>query len=102
MEPTLSSTNAFKKNLISADINKETRLRQACADFEALMLQQMMRMARESMPKSGLLDGGFAEDMFRSVQEEELSKNMSQGRGMGFGELLYRQISQQINPKIDK
>lgn len=102
MEPIISSTNAFKKNLISADINKETRLRQACADFEAMMLQQMMRMARENMPKSGLLEGGFAEDMFRSVQEEELAKNMSQGRGMGFGELLYRQISQQINPKSDK
>lgn len=102
MEPIVSSTNAFKKNLISADTSKERRLRQACADFEAIMLQQMMRMARESTPKGGLLGGGYAEDMFRSLQEQEMSKKMSQGRGMGFGELLYRQISQQINPKSDK
>lgn len=102
MDSTVSSINTLKKNLISADIIKERKLRRACADFEALMLQQMMRLARESTPKGGLFEGGFAEDMYRSLQDQEMSKNISQGKGMGFGELLYRQISQQNRPKSNK
>lgn len=79
----------------SADMNKNGKLRKACAEFEAIILQKFLTMARESVPKSGLIDGGFAEDMYRSMHDKELAGQMSQGSGMGFGEMLYRQITAQ-------
>ncbi len=79
----------------SADMNKNGKLRKACAEFESIILEKFLTMARESVPKSGLLDGGFAEDMFRSMHDQEMSRQMSREAGMGFGEMLYRQISAQ-------
>jgi len=76
-----------------ADKNKDAKLRKACAGFEALMLKQILSIARESVPKSGLLEGGYGEEMFQSIHDDQLSQKMAGGRGMGFGEMLYRQLS---------
>ena len=88
-------TIGLKESTVSADIVKEKKLREACADFEAIMLNQMLRMARESQPEGGLFKGGHAEDMYRSMQDEELAKKLAHGKGAGLGELLFQQISRQ-------
>lgn len=85
----------LKETTASADMIKEKKLRQACADFEAIMLNQLLNMARESLPEGGLFDGGHAENIYRSMQDEELSKQLASGKGMGLGELLFQQISEQ-------
>lgn len=85
----------LKKTDLAADTLKEKTLRQACADFEAIILEKMLRFGRESAPESGLLGDSFAEDMYRSMHDHELARKMAQGNGMGFGELLYRQIRTQ-------
>jgi len=78
----------------SADTLKEKKLREACAGFEALMLKQILTLARQSIPKSGLLDGGYGEEMFQSLQDDQLTQKMAGGKGLGFGDMLYRQLSQ--------
>lgn len=88
---------ALKESASPADTLKEKKLRQACADFEAIILEKMLSSARESIPKSGLIDGGFGEEMYQSMYDFELSKKMAHGKGMGLGELLYKQISQQLS-----
>ena len=88
-------TIGLKETNTSADIIKEKKLRKACADFEAIMLNQLLSTARQSMPEGGLFGGGHAEEMYRSMQDEELSKHLTQGKGMGLGELLFQQISKQ-------
>jgi len=92
---TVSST--LKENRPSADTYKEGKLREACAGFEALMLKQLLTSARESIPKSGLLDGGYGEEIFQSLHDEQLAGHMAASGGTGFGELLYRQLSPSAN-----
>lgn len=89
-QPTL-----LKENGLSADTLKERKLRKACADFEAIILEKSLRFGRESAPTGGIFGGGFADDMYRSMYEHELAQKMAQGKGMGFGEMLYRQIKEQ-------
>lgn len=95
MDITPILSNTFKKSSVSTDMSKDTKLRQACADFEAIMLQKMMKMAREGMSEGGLFKGGPGEDIYRSLQEGEMAREMAQGQGMGVGELLYQQILRQ-------
>lgn len=78
----------------SADTLKEKKLREACAGFEALMLKQILTLARQSVPKSGLLDGGYGEEMFQSIHDDQIAQKMAGSKGLGFGEMLYRQLSQ--------
>lgn len=93
MDIMTAATIGLKENINSADTNKEHKLREACAGFEALMLKQMLSLARKSIPKSGLWDGGHAEEIYQSMHDDLLTQRLAAGEGMGFGELLYRQLS---------
>ena len=86
----------------AADKTNETKLRKACSDFEAIVLRQMLTSMRESIPKSGLLDGGYAEKMYQSMRDEELAKEMAGGKGTGLGELLFKQLSGQSRLTVGK
>lgn len=93
--PATPPTTTFKENGTAADTLKQKKLRKACADFEAIILEKSLSLARESVPKGGLFGGDFADGMYSSMFDHELARKMTQGNGMGFGELLYRQISSQ-------
>lgn len=81
-----------------ADNVKEVKLQKACADFEAVILRQMLKLMRDTVPKDGLLTESYATEMYQGMHDAALADNLSQGKGMGLGELLYRQLSGQISP----
>ena len=93
--------NELKGTARAADTSHDNRfsvraenrkLRQACADFEALLLNKLVSAMRESVPQGGLFEKSFGEKMFQSMHDEELSRQMAGGRGTGLGELLYRKL----------
>jgi peptidoglycan hydrolase FlgJ len=92
------ATNGLKGTAPSADTLKERKLREACAGFEALMLKQILALGRQSVQKSGLLDGGYGEEMFQSIHDDQIAQNMAGSRSLGFGDMLYRQLSQAQAP----
>jgi peptidoglycan hydrolase FlgJ len=94
------ATSGLKSSAPSADTGKERRLREACAGFEAIMLQQILALARRSVPEGGLLDGGYGEEMFRSMHDDQLARKMAGSGGLGFGEMLYRQLSAHLDPSV--
>lgn len=78
------------------------RLRSACQEMESLFVYHMMREMRKSVPKNDLLDGGQAEETYRSLLDMEWAKKMSVSQGVGLGDLLYAQLSRNINhPEAD-
>lgn len=91
----------IKETAIKADTFKEQKLRKACADFEAIILQKMLTLMRESVPKSGLLETGFAQDMFQSLHDQELAQQLTKGKGMGLGDKLYRDLTRNSRPSIN-
>lgn len=92
----------IKGSSVSADTIKEKKLRQACADFEAILVKQMLSIMRESIPKSELFDGGFQEEIYQSMYDQEIAKKIAYGKGIGVGEALYRQITGQQISKTGK
>jgi len=92
----------LKEAAPAADTLKEKKLRKACNEFEALLVKQMIDAMRSSVPKSGLIDGGYAEQMYQSMYDDELAKEMSAGKGMGIGDILYKQLSGQSRSTISK
>ena len=88
----------LKEKAVSADTLNRTQSRNACADFEALLLQQILEAARKNTLKGGLFDDSFATDMFKSMRNEEMAKGIAHSGGIGLGEALYRHLSGQIKP----
>lgn len=63
----------------------------AAKQFEAYLVQQLLRASREANPEGGLIgdsSGGLYEDMF----DKQMALNVTAGRGLGVAELLVRQL----------
>ena len=48
------------------------RLEKACAEFESLFINLVMKQMRKSVMKSGLIDGGLGEEFFTGMLDEEI------------------------------
>jgi flagellar protein FlgJ len=96
MKITAAPTINLKDNAPAADTVKEAKLRKSCKDFEAIILKQMLTTMRKSIPKSGLFNDNFADDIYQSMADDALAKDLAQNEGMGLGDTLYRQLSGQI------
>jgi len=98
IEPS-SNSLPLKKIGQAADKTKEAELKKACQGFEAIILQQMLTAMRKSVPKDGLLTSGYSQEMYQSMYDEGLAKEMASGRGIGLADALYQQLAGPIQQK---
>lgn len=74
--------------------NESRNLSEVCRDFEAIFLQYLIREMRASVPKDDLFDGGFQEEVFMSLFDESLAKELAKRGGIGIGDMLVKQLSE--------
>ena len=72
--------------------NKEAHLRKVCAEFEAIFVQYMLKSARKATSQEGLLDNTHESRLYKSMMDEQLARSATRGRGIGLGELLYKEL----------
>ncbi|MCB2183517.1 MAG: rod-binding protein [Desulfobulbaceae bacterium] len=92
----------FQESLQSVDKMKEKqftdkvenkKLKEACEDFEAILLNKILSSMREMIPEGGLFEKSYGEKIYQSMLDEEMTKQMAHGKGIGLSELLYEQLS---------
>jgi len=71
------------------------RLWQASRQFETLFVEQMMASMRKTVPDSGFLKKGFAEDVQSSMLDQAIAEAIGKQGRMGIARNMYRQLSQQ-------
>jgi flagellar protein FlgJ len=69
---------------------EDARLRRAVHEFEALFINYMLKTMRSTIQKSELLGSGMREDIYTSLFDWELSKDMARSGGIGLGKMLLR------------
>jgi peptidoglycan hydrolase FlgJ len=77
----------------------EEKLKKACADFEAIFIQQLFKSMRQTVPKGGLLGEGPGMEIYQSLFDQELSKSLASHGRLGLGGMIYRQKLQQEERK---
>jgi len=107
MEGITPASIQFQKSLQSVDNRNEKKftesienkkLLEACKDFEAILLNKMLSTMRESIPEGGLFEKSYGEKIYQSMLDEQMTNEWAHGKGMGLGELLYKQLSRSIKP----
>ena len=66
---------------VSAAPDRAQRLAKACADFEAIFVEQLFKTMRASVPESGLADSGRAEEIYTSMLDQQIAREMALGQG---------------------
>ena len=74
-------------------IDSEKDMEKVARDFESVFVNKLFESMRKGVPKSGLLDSS-AMKMYQSMMDQEMAKLMSKGKGMGIGEMVYKDLSQ--------
>ena len=77
------------------------RLRKVCQDFESLLIGQMLKSMRETVPKSDVFGSREKEEIFQSMLDEQTAIEMSKTGALGLAEMLYSQLSKLTEKKED-
>jgi flagellar protein FlgJ len=106
MEPRLESANrnlAIKAPKIGTkdihakaqDSKDRDQIRQLSEDFESIFLGMVLKSMRDSVQKSGLIDGGNAENIYRSMLDDEYAKQMAAQHHTGLADQIAEFLSGQ-------
>jgi flagellar protein FlgJ len=72
-------------------------LKSACRDFESLFVHYLLKQMRRTVPQDGLFGGGQAQQMYTSMMDSEVAKEISRQRGLGLAPMLYQQMMEAAN-----
>ena len=78
--------------LRSAAVSQEDKIRVAAKEFESMLVRQMIKSMRDTVPEGGLLSKNSGEEMFQDFMDQELALNLSGKMGLGLSESLLRQL----------
>ena len=79
------------------DKEKELKkLKELSYEFQSIFIHQLIRSMRKTVPKNGLFYGGFAEDIFQDMLDEEYSKILSKNGNFELAQIIYKELSKNM------
>ena len=91
--PVFPKDPAGRRARSGTDLPLDPKMAAACNDMEALFIHHMLSEMRKTVPKSGFIDGGHAEEIYTSLMDAELAKEMASSGGLGLSAILQEQLS---------
>lgn len=70
----------------------DSRLRNTCAEFEAILITSLLKSMRKSVGGEGLFGKSNESKLVRSMYDENLALGIAQAGGIGLGEMLFQHI----------
>ncbi|NLM75752.1 MAG: flagellar biosynthesis protein FlgJ [Clostridiaceae bacterium] len=78
------------------DENDKKKLKEACDQFEALMLQMLFKQMKATVPEGGLIEKSNARSIFEDMLDETLMQQAS-NRGVGLSDMMYKHLSSKLD-----
>ncbi|MCK5162652.1 MAG: rod-binding protein [Desulfobacula sp.] len=76
---------------------KEKELKEACAGFEAIFLNTMIKSMRDSLPGNALFEESNSMNIYKSMHDQYLTEQLSRGKeSIGIRDFLYQQLKDSI------
>lgn len=68
------------------------RAEEAATQFEAVLVQQMMKSMWQSVPKSGLLSGSSEEELYQDMLQQEVAQHISKYQSLGIKDMVLKEL----------
>jgi len=72
---------------------EDAALKKACREFESLLVAQMLHQMRATVPKADLFGSREKEEIFQSLLDDEVAKEISRTGTLKLADLIYAQLS---------
>ena len=76
------------------------QLKSLSKQFESIFVHQLLKSMRSTVQKTGLFDS-HATNMYESLHDEEIAKLMTEQKGIGLADVIYRDLAR-LEPKVEK
>jgi murein DD-endopeptidase MepM/ murein hydrolase activator NlpD len=73
------------------DPNEE--LKKVAQEFEAVFIAHLLKVMRETIEESGLLEGGFGKSIYTEMFDQEVSLDMARRETLGISNILCKNLS---------
>ena len=67
-------------------------IREAARQFESVFLHQVFKTMRSTVPKEGLMGGGFGGEVFTDMLDQQYAEIASKNESLGLSETIARQL----------
>ena len=89
-------SNEYIKDEIKDDPYRK-KLFSACGEFESMFVKMMLKEMKNTVGKTKLIHGGYAEEIFEDFLYDEYSKKVSQNESFGLAEDMYKTLSKSLS-----
>jgi flagellar protein FlgJ len=72
---------------------RKMKLKKACEDFESVITGYLFKSMRETVPQSDEGVDGQAKELYESMMDQAVAKQLSHRPGLGMARLLYKQLA---------
>ncbi|MFH1081238.1 MAG: rod-binding protein [Pseudomonadota bacterium] len=91
MDPKTVKTSTEGK---TADSAQETKLKKACADFEALLTYNLLKTMRRTIPSGGVIPRSSSRDTYEMMLDQYVAEAVARkGQGIGLQKAIYKQLA---------
>ncbi|GAB4302666.1 MAG: hypothetical protein Fur0034_17710 [Desulfuromonadia bacterium] len=73
-------------------------IRKVAREFEALMINEMLKSMRATVHRDTLMEGKNGEDIYRSMLDQEYAQSIAAQGGVGLSRLIERELMEQTKP----
>ena len=80
---------------LSSSGKNDSRLYKACSDLESIFINYLLKEMRATVQKSGFISGGKGEEIYTSMLDSHLAKELSSKGGIGLASMLREQLREQ-------
>ena len=91
-----TKTEGVKKSFTSEKLassgRNDPQLRKACSELESLFITYLLKEMRATIPKSEFLNGGKAEEIYTSMLDSQMARELSAKGGIGLSSVLLDQL----------
>jgi murein DD-endopeptidase MepM/ murein hydrolase activator NlpD len=81
----------------SLGAKQKGELKKAAQEFEAVFIAHMLKVMRETIEESGLMEGGFGKSIYTEMFDQEVSLSLAKRGALGISNLLEQSISADIS-----
>ena len=92
--------NSLESRTASFSCKSDAKIKEASFELEALFINYLLKEMRATIPKSGFISGGKAEEIYTSMLDSQLAKEMASRGGIGLSSLLRNQLC--TKPEYDE
>ena len=81
---------------LTMPIDKNNELYEMCVELETFLIKNLIKSMRSTVQKTGLVDTGFAGEMYEDMLYDEYAKSLAKNANFGFAEMAYRDLTKYL------